>query len=111
MTAEDRVASLHTKMDARRRIREQRKTAVIGTGCVALVLCLCLCAFSGGGVHCMGQAGTYSGSMMFEGAGGLVLAAVIAFMAGVIVAVFCLKYQNHSNDSKRNEREDGRKSS
>ena len=109
MTAEDRVASLHEKMDARRRIKEHRKTAAIGTGCVALTLCLCLCVFSGGNAHCLGQAGMYSGSMMFEGAGGLVLAAVIAFMAGVVVTVFCLKYQKPESRGKTNEIEDRRR--
>ena len=92
MTNEERVQSLHARIDALQRVRERRKTRAIGAASVALTLCLILSIFSGGGTHLSGAAGLYSGAtMLFESAGAYVLIAIIAFMAGVIVTVVLLR--------------------
>lgn len=96
MTPEERVASLHTRMNAERRVRERRKTGMIGAACTALTVCLVLVIFGGGGdVHLGGVASLFSGAtMLFNDAGGYILAAVIAFTAGVILTVMIIRRRN-----------------
>lgn len=92
MTTEERVKSLHARMDALKRRREKRKTGLTGEACVVLTLCLVWLIFDGGTAHKGGPAGLYSGAtMLFENAGGYVLAAVAAFAAGVVVTVLLIK--------------------
>ena len=105
-TAEERVASLHEKMGCRRRLHERRKTGLIGACSVVLSLCLVVCIFVGG-THNGGTAGMYSGStMLFEGSGGFVLVAVIAFMVGAAVAMLLIRQKGRiaqKEESKENE--------
>ena len=99
MTADERVESLHTRMEAMKRVRERRKTGLIGAASAALALCLIFLVFSAGGSHIGGSAGMYSGSMMlFEGAGGYVLIALVAFMAGVLITALLIKKKNRKED-------------
>ncbi len=99
MRAEERVAALHMKMDARRRAKERRKTGAIGAAASALAACLFLLVFSGGRAHSGGIAGMYSGAtMLFEDAGGYVLLALGAFMAGVIVTAVLQRHRKKGQD-------------
>ena len=104
-TAEERLACLHKKMDGRRRLRERRRTGAIGACSAALALCLFVCVFVGG-AHNGGAAGIYSGStMLFEGSGGYVLVAVIAFMLGAAIAILLIR-QRGRNARKEEEKEE-----
>ncbi len=94
MTSEERIASLHTRMDALWERRERRKTAGLGAGCGALAVCLIMMIVSEGRPSSGGTAGLYSGAtMLFENAGGYVTAAIAAFMAGVIITVACIRFK------------------
>ena len=111
MTAEERIRSLHTRMDALRRMRERRKTGLTGAACAAVALCLVCLIFDGGAAHGGGAAGLYSGAMLFENAGGYVLAAIAAFMAGVVITAAILKKikpdsRGDKNESLKNGEED-----
>ncbi len=109
MTAEERVAALHARMDALRRVRERRKTAALGAGCGALAVCLCLLVFSRDSAR-GGTASPYSGAaMLFENAGGYVLAAVIAFMAGVVVTAVLIRKKNRTENEAKQEKREGEK--
>ncbi len=91
MTAEERVERLHARMDAYRRARGKRKNALLGSGCAGLALCLAVLLY-GKMTHCCGTAGQYSGAIvLFENAGGYVITAVAAFMAGVVITVILKK--------------------
>ena len=106
MTAEERVASLHAKMDALRRVRERRKTGAIGAASLVLTICLILLVVSAGGQHPGGAAGLYSGAtMLFEDAGSYVLIAIIAFMVGVIVTVTIMRRRMKEADQSNTRRE------
>ena len=75
------------RMKIRRRKKEQRVTAVLGGVCGLLAAGLALVLASGGvyigTIECL-----YTGSaILFEGVGGYVLTAVIAFMVGVVITV------------------------
>lgn len=111
MTAEERVKALHERMNAKKRSREKRKTAVIGALSAALSVCLILLIFAGG-AHTGSSAGMYSGAMMLFGeAGGYVLAAVAAFMAGVVVTVLIIRKrkrdrQKEGEDYSKKEEKD-----
>ena len=110
-TAEERVSSLHRRMDTMRRKQEHRKTGVIGTLNIGLTACLLFLLFGEGTAHFGGAAGMYSGaSLLFEGAGGYVLVAVIAFTAAVITTVLCIRWQNKNKENHGKDDEQGRKS-
>ena len=101
-TPEERVLALHARMDALRRARERRKTGILGMGSALLALCLLLVIGAAGAVHPGGTAGLYSGAvMLFENAGGYVLVAVLAFMAGVVITVALLRRRFKEQNDKR----------
>ena len=88
-SAEERVNALHKRMKEMEQARERRKTVLMGTGCGVLTLALLVMIFADS--QTSGTTAAYSGAMMlFEGAGGYVLAAVAAFMIGVIITVTVL---------------------
>ena len=94
MTTEERIRSLHARMDRQLRAREQRKTALTGAAGVVLAVCLILMIVSDGGKRLGGSPAMYSGAaLLFEGAGAYVLIAIVAFMAGVIVTYICIKHK------------------
>ena len=101
-TPEERVLALHARMDALLRARERRKTSFLGAGSALLALCLLLVIGAAGAVHPGGTAGLYSGAvMLFENAGGYVLVAVLAFMAGVVITVALLRRRFKEQNDKR----------
>jgi len=88
----ERIISLHERMDHIRHRQELRKTGTLGSASVILAVYLFLLIFNAGESNLGVAAGMYSGTtMLFDGAGGYVLAAVIAFMAGVIVTVMIIR--------------------
>lgn len=102
-TAEERIASLHTRMVNRRRWRERRTTNRLYAACVALALCLTALVFDGA-AHPGGTAGVYTGAaMLFSGAGPYVLTAVVAFMLGVAVTALL----RNRLDKQKTEEENG----
>ncbi|MBQ1321816.1 MAG: hypothetical protein IIY53_09300 [Solobacterium sp.] len=111
MTAEERVSSLHKRMDTMRKVQERRKTGAAGALSIGFASCLLFLLLAEGTAHSSG-AGMYSGSaLLFEGAGGYVLVAVIAFTAAVITTVLCMRYKNKNKDTHDKYNQQGRKSS
>ncbi len=105
MTTKERVESLHARIDALRRMRERRKTGLTGAACAVLALCLVWLIFVGGTAHAGGSAGLYSGAtILFENAGGYVLAAIIAFMTGVVITAVILKKKNKEKEQINSEK-------
>ncbi len=101
MTAEERVAALHQRMERRRR-NEKRKTAALGAACAGLSLCLLLIIFSGA-AHAGGTGNMYSGStMLFENAGGYVVTALLAFAIGAAVTLICRRRAERNRNKQTN---------
>ena len=89
-SAEERIEALHSRMEDLQKAKERRINALLGAGCCMLTILLVALIFVNGSSN-GATAGIYSGStMLLEDAGGYVLAAVIAFMLGVIVTVIIL---------------------
>ena len=106
MTSEERVGALHRRMEHLRHVQERRKTALLGAAGVLIAACLFLLIFMSGMAYTSGSAGMYSGAiMLFENAGGYILAAIAAFMAGVIVTVILIKRKNRKKDIPEDEQE------
>ncbi len=62
-------------------------------------LCCARPIFDGRAAHSGGVTDTYSGAMMlFKNAGGYILAAIIAFMAGVLITALLIKKKNRKED-------------
>ena len=100
MTSEERMEALHARMAALREKRERRRTTALGAGSAGLAVCLAALIF--GGSHPGGTTGPYSGAMMLFGdAGGYVLAAVLAFMAGVVITVLCIRWNVRGKERPR----------
>ena len=94
MTSQERIESLHKRMEDMKVARERRKTAALGATGVMLSLWLILLVFGGGGMRFNGAGGTYGGtSMLLEGAGGYVLVAVVAFFAGVVLTTVLRRHR------------------
>ena len=94
MTREEKISSLHERMEAYTRMRESRKTTLLGAASAVLAICLIFIVFVGGGTQLGEAGGMYSGAtMLFENAGGYVLLAIGSFMVGVIVTVLCIRYR------------------
>ena len=95
MTSEEKICSLHERMNAYSRKRESRTTTLFGAASAALALCLIFLVFAGSEILLGEAGGMYSGAtMLFENAGGYVLLAICSFMVGVVVTVLCLKLRN-----------------
>ena len=106
MTSEERVDALHARMKELKHAREQRKTAAIGALSFVLAVCLGFAVF-GGAVHSGGAAGEYSGAtILFENAGGYVLAAVLAFMAGAGIAALIIRKRIRKSQEEQKETEE-----
>ena len=90
--AEERIESLHARMESGRRANERRKTVTLGAASGGLTSFLLLLVFGMSGAQPARMAGLYSGAtMLFENAGCYVLLALGAFMAGVMITVVCLR--------------------
>ena len=110
MTAEERVSSLHKRIKTMRRMQERRKTSIIGALNIGLTACLLFLLFGEGTAQFGSPEGMYSGSsLLFEGAGGYVLVAVIAFTAAVITTVLCMRYQIKNKETQDKDSQRGRK--
>ena len=107
MTTDERVSSLHERMKDLRRKKEHRKTGLIGAAGAVLALCMFVLIFGKGTLHSGCPAGMYSGSiMLFEEAGGYILAAIISFAAAVVITIACIhwkKKQQNKSDRKNDE--------
>ena len=98
-TQDERIRSLHLRMERRRRMLERRRTGVIGTAVAAVSACLVLAIGAGNTPHHGGTAGMYSGAaMLFADVGAYVLVALLAFMAGVVVTAFLIRRRQASGD-------------
>ncbi len=112
MKAEERVFVLHRKMEAARRRREKRKTGTMGAASLSLAACLAVLIFAEGPAHSGGTPGMFSGAtMLFENAGGYVLLAVAAFMAGVVTTVLIKRSQRKKKEASEKEQTSEKKDS
>ena len=82
------VRAVHARAQAKTRRRESVRTALTGCACVMLAGLVILMISSFGGLqHAVRSTGFAGASLLSDSAGGYILAAVVAFMAGVIVMV------------------------
>ena len=98
MTKEEKIRSLHERMDVYSRKLDRQKTTLFGAASAVLAISLIVIIFVGGGTL-IGEAGSmYSGAtMLFENAGGYVLLAIGSFMVGVVVTVLCIRYRKRKS--------------
>ena len=107
MTTEERVRSLHRKMEDLRHRREKRKTCAIGATGAVLTACLLLLIFGEGAAYGGSPANSYSGTMMlFENVGGYVLVGVISFTAAVIITVISIQWKKKQKEKMMQDEAD-----
>jgi fructose-specific phosphotransferase system IIC component len=93
----ERIRLAKQRAEELRRKRERRPLRGLSAMSIMLLISLtgAICALSGerpGAVP-----GLYGATLLNDDAGGYVLAAVLAFMAGVVVTVMCLRYRRKKN--------------
>ena len=102
-TAEERIEALHSRMENLQQAKERRIDALLGAGCGMLTILLAALIFVNGSSN-GATAGIYSGAtMLLEDAGGYVLAAVAAFMVGVIVTAVILGARKRQKNQAEKE--------
>ena len=96
-TEEERRERLRQRAAVLQRQRNRRQLAGFGSASAFLMVLLMASLVQMGvlsnGFHSVTDGGLAGSSLLGESAGGYVLAAVIAFFAGVIVTALCLKYR------------------
>lgn len=91
-TTNDIVMAVHARANGLRRARARRRLALAGWAGGALGVMLILAIGSLSGLqHRAAGVGYEGASLLTDDAGGYVLAAVVAFMAGVAVTVLCMR--------------------
>lgn len=78
---------------ALRRKRENRITAALSGACAVLFICLAGMTKALGGVPRGSVPDFYGATMLLEGAGGYVFIGVLAFMAGMVITVLCVRHR------------------
>ena len=91
-SASEKVEALHEKMRLLRNARDRMINSVLGgASAVMLAGIVVLAAMLGGTLHPIDNTGEVGSSLLFEGAGGYVLVAVVSFMAAVVITVVCIR--------------------
>ena len=102
-----RVDSLHSRMRTLRRKQSARRLTALGSVCAVLAVVLVFLIAGEGKGHSAALPGLYAGaSMLFENAGGYILAAILAFTAGVIITVIILRKRFADKKSKEKAEEE-----
>ncbi len=98
-TDQERIALLHRRAAQLKRQEEKKALALWGSVSVFLFMLLTAFTVRMTALPRTPGGGDYTGaSLLAESTGGYVLAAVIAFMAGVIITVVIVKKQKNRKD-------------
>lgn len=94
-TAQELTVAVHARMADLCHQRERRRAALTGAVSGALGVALVFAINDMGGLqHNAVTAGYEGASLLSDSVGGYVLAAVGAFMVGVVVTVLCIRSRN-----------------
>ena len=94
-TTEERIASLHSRAGTIKRRREKRVLTALGSLSVLTVCLLIAIVIHADGLFHGVMSSQFTGSsLLSDGAGGYVLAALTAFFAGVIITAVIYKLRN-----------------
>ncbi len=94
-TYDERIQVMHERAQTLRRRRENLRTAALG--CAGLALFAVLAGIIGADAAARGSLfpEEYAGAALSQsGAGGYVLTAVLAFMAGTVITALCIRWKN-----------------
>ena len=100
---EELIRKVHKRAEELREKREKRVTAalftgggILGTAAAAIVVSV------SAPQHSLTESGMAGASLLSENVGGSVLAAILAFLAGVFVTIACMRYrQKREEDEKK----------
>ena len=95
-TDEERIRLLHSRAEELKRKKEEQRMAAWGSVSACLSVLLIILAWKAGSISSPLLNCSYMGSSMLgESAGGYVLVAVIAFLAGVMITVMIQRTRDH----------------
>ena len=97
-TAEQRIAAMHRRKEELIRRRE-RDILYLTAVCSCILLAVLIPVVNGiSGPSAEGPGDVFTGaSLLDESAGGYILIALAAFMAGVVITVICIKTREKKN--------------
>ena len=94
-STEDRLTRMHERAAAIKRQEDRSRLRILGSLSAGLMVCLVVCIQQLQSMHHGILSGQSTGSSLLDdSAGGYVLAAVIAFIAGVAITAAIYKYRN-----------------
>lgn len=97
----ERVKRVRLRAKELHRKREKRLLGGLGLLCTALAFSLIgVIGLMTGSGHGGIVSGLYGATLLYEGAGGYVLVAVLALTAGVVVTALCLRYRRKTEKQK-----------
>lgn len=107
----ERVRQVRLRTGKLHRKRENRRLGGLGLLCAVLALSLIgvIDTVTGGAQGGM-VPGVYGAMLLFEDAGGYVLAAVLSFAAAVVITVLCIRYRAKTEKDNQEDKkeEDGK---
>ena len=106
MTAYEKVEALHERARLIRKARDKTMMKILGIVSVLMFTgIIVLTALFEGEMHPVGDTGQLGSSLLFEGAGGYVLTAVIAFTAAVVLTALCMRRNRKKNEKSVTDRD------
>ena len=106
-TDQERILIMHRRAALLIHQREKKTLILIGGACFCLsVLLAAVTAHLTALPYGMAGSDFTGASLLAESTGGYVLAAVIAFMAGVVITAALIRRRNHNKDSPGSEEDD-----
>ena len=98
-STDEMTLAIHARAKVLRREEQDKRIKLLGGASTALTAALAALIVAFGGGHRPAGVGYAAATLLGDGAGGYVLAGVVAFMAGVATAVTCIRSRN-KNDRK-----------
>ncbi len=106
----ERIRRVRLRAEELHRKRESRFLGGLGSLCMVLTFSLigAIGALTGGGRGGM-VPGLYGAMLLYEGAGGYVVVAVLSFAAAVVITVLCIRSREKIKRNKNNTEENEKK--
>ena len=94
-SAEERLTRMHERAEAIKRQEDKTRLRILGSFSAGLMVCFVIAMQQLQSMHHGILPGQNTGSSLLDdSAGGYVLAAVIAFIAGVVITAVIIRYRN-----------------
>ena len=103
--AEERIERMHARAAQLKRQREKRVLNLLGAASGVLMVALVAMINTAQSFHGISNGSSAGASLLSDSAGGYILVAVGAFVAGVVITAVAKKYSEKKSDNLKTESE------